>query len=335
MLFKVLPLLALHFSAAQQLAIGIQTFDPNHHIIHAGRETWRRDVLSVIVTNTTETEHKLNTSFKNEFWVAAPNGDFGWNNDSEERYTGVIRITNETLPKGSWDFLLNADDDTIWLLDNVKALVRDLDPDETWFISDALGPDAFGCTFPEEASELGPDGCVHNPPAVPCFRSVMEGSNVCNHEKERSREGQAPSAGVINWSFGNSGQVFSRGWMNSISEADFSACEHCNTTRFDCYGGGDVRIGECSWSFAANGRGIAPTLPYSRTGVRVFGHGFGEIMQHAEAVVAGKHCDDACRFVLDRVLSTDLHHAPEQVWKDETRRFARVYNAAKRILHRV
>ena len=97
--------------------------------------------------------------------------------------------------------------------------------------------------------------------------------------------------------------------------------------------GGDVRIGECLWAFGSNGRGLAPTVPYSHAGVRVFGHYLGEIMSEAHKVIEGNHCDDRCRFILDRVISTDLHHETPERYKQLTQEFSHKYAHAKRILH--
>ena len=100
-----------------------------------------------------------------------------------------------------------------------------------------------------------------------------------------------------------------------------------------CYGGGDVRLGECFWRFAANRAGIGPTVPYSHKDVKVFGHHLGDIMGHAEQVIRGDKCDESCHFVLDRVISTDIHHAPPEEYRRLTHDFSAKYAHAKRLLH--
>lgn len=238
---------------------------------------------------------------------------------------------------------MSGDDDTIFLVDNVLNLVRDLDPNELYYFSDSLPSDGIACTFPEEASEMGKNGCIVTPPAAPCLRSVVESPDVCNSEKVHARgrrklhhgggADEVEAAGGTIWGFGQAGIVTSRGLINSISTEDFSACENCNTSRFNCYGGGDVRLGECFWSFGSNGRGLAPTIPYSHAGVHVFGHHLGEIMAEAHKVIEGEHCDDRCRFILDRVISTDIHHETPERYKQLTHEFSIKYAHAKRILH--
>jgi hypothetical protein len=100
-----------------------------------------------------------------------------------------------------------------------------------------------------------------------------------------------------------------------------------------CYGGGDVRLGECFWRFAGNRAGIGPTVPYSHEGVKVFGHSFGDILSHAEQVIRGEHCDEKCHFVLDRVITTDIHHATPEEYRRLTHHFSRTYAEAKHLLH--
>lgn len=223
-------------------------------MIESGRHSWRRDIPAVIITNGT-VERRIDSPSPHEVWWEAPDLPLiGWNNPSENRYTSQIRFANMSY---DFDWLLGGDDDTIFLVDNVKNLVRNLDPDELFYISDALLGEGFACTFPEEASERGPSGCVKTPPAAPCLRSVLEERNVCRAQRRLLHGGGADEVerpGGTVWGFGQNGFLVSRGLVNSITAADFSACEHCNTSRFSCNGGGDVRIGECFWSFGANQR---------------------------------------------------------------------------------
>ena len=68
------------------------------------------------------------------------------------------------------------------------------------------------------------------------------------------------------WTSGDAGMIISRGAMAAISLAQWRDCVTCKdetgvgdfNSRWirGCYGGGDVRIGECLWRY-----GIAPTRP--------------------------------------------------------------------------
>ena len=149
---------------------------------------------------------------------------------------------------------------------------------------------------------------------------------------------------------GQSGILTSRGLARTISEADFRDCEwcapdrhqlthsrflkRCNSSRFECKGGGDTRLGECFFAFAANRQGIAPTLPFADPEFRIFGHDLQDLMIHADTVNEGRHCDSRCRFVLGNVLSTDIHGASVAVYADACRQFSDKYARAKRILRR-
>lgn len=255
-----------------------------------------------------------------------------------------MRYANQSL---EFDWLLAGDDDTVFLMDNAVDLVRDLDPDDQYYMTDALQPGAVYCTLPEEASERGDDGCVVSPPAAPCTRNVLEHPSVCGANKTRFHPGHFEEAGGAIWGFGQFGFVVSRGTLRSLSEGDMRGCEYCNATDFchgnnerdgvcsggGCYGGGDVRLGECFWRFAGNRRGVGPTAPYSHRGVKVFGHPIHDIISHAERVIRGEHCDETCRFVLDRVVSTDIHHASPSDYKHLTHHFSSTYARAKRMLH--
>ena len=255
-----------------------------------------------------------------------------------------MRYANQSL---DFDWLLAGDDDTVFLMDNVVDLVRDLDPDEAYYITDALQPGSVYCTFPQEASEHGDGDCVVSPPAAPCTRAVLEHPSVCGANRTQYREGHFEVAGGSIWGFGQVGFLVSRGLLRSLSEQDMRGCEYCNATDFchmsneqagvcsggGCYGGGDVRLGECFWRFANHRAGVGPTVPYSHRGVRAFGHNIHDIMGHAERVVRGEHCDEACHFALDRAVSTDIHHATPDEYRRLTHHFSAVYAHAKRILH--
>jgi hypothetical protein len=326
-------------AAAQRLVVSIQTYSPNHYMVDLSRNSWRAGVSTVVITNGT-TERRVSSPFPDEAWWEAPDApSIGWNNPSENRYTSQVRFANQSF---DFDWLLGGDDDTIFLVDNVRNLVRGLDSEELFYISDSLPDDGFACTLPLEASERGPGDCIKTPPAAPCLRSVMEAHDVCLADRVQPRalrgyygggKGEVERPGGTVWGFGQYGFLASRGLIRSVSEPDFAACEWCNSSRFTCYGGGDVRIGECFWSFGANGRGVAPTVPYSHAGVRVFGHDFNNILRHALTVVEGRHCDGTCRFVLDRVLTTDIHHASPCDYARDTSVFTQTYAHAKKLLH--
>ena len=258
--------------------------------------------------------------------------------------------------------------------------VRGLDPQEIYYISDATEDDPYGCTLPEEASERGPADCIANPPAVPCLRSVMEDASVCRSAQVQRGmpNGLVERPGGTVFASGAFGSLSSRGLIDSVSLEDWQHCEFCNGTGpggervdeslplsarpqylFTCYGGGDVRIGECFWAFGANRQGVAPTVPYSRhkdarlarEGVippRVFGggaelggrgaypdspHGDWGIIDWAQAVVDGKPCDHACRWVLERSLSTSVPKMNASATAHRLRHFSATYGKAKRLLH--
>jgi hypothetical protein len=255
-----------------------------------------------------------------------------------------VRFANQSI---DFDWLLAGDDDTVFLMDNVLDLVRDLDPNDPYYLTDALQSNGLACTLREEASERGPSDCIKTPPATPCTRAVLEDSSVCHTEHLVHKEGHIDVAPGNVWGFGQSGMLVSRGLLLSISQADMTGCEFCNVTDFchgynerldvcnggGCYGGGDVRLGECFWRFAGNRAGIGPTVPYSHKDVKVFGHHMAGIVSHAEQVIRGEHCDESCHFVLDRVISTDIHHASAEEYRRMTHAFSTTYARAKRLLH--
>lgn len=173
-------------------------------MIESSRETWRKGVPTLVLTNGS-TPRRIHSPFELEVWYEAPDWpEIGWNNPSENRYTGQarlrstqlispltsavhqVRYANQTL---DFDWLLSGDDDTIFLMDNVIDLVRDLDPDDEYYITDSLiFNESVFCTVVEEASERGPGGCVVSPPSTRCTRAVLEAPDVCRHDKVKVAE---------------------------------------------------------------------------------------------------------------------------------------------------
>jgi hypothetical protein len=157
-----------------------------------------------------------------------------------------------------FEWLLSGDDDTVFLIDKVINLVRDLDPDDQYYFTDNLPSNGESCTLREEASERGPNGCIKSPPATPCTRAVLEHPSVCGSENVHKVPGRMDEPTGTVRGFGQVGFLTSRGLVNSISEADMMACEHCNTSDFchpkskvcsgkQCSGGGDVRARAAFW----------------------------------------------------------------------------------------
>ena len=265
-------------------------------MVESSRDSWRKGVATVVITNGT-TERRVASPSEHEVWFMAPDlPNLGWNNPrcalrwfnqcaassealkslcSENRYTAQVRFANQSI---DFDWLLAGDDDTIFLMDNVVDLVRDLDPNEPFYLTDALQSNGLSCTLREEASELGPSNCVKTPPVTPCTRAVLEDSSVCHADNPAHREGHVDLPPGNIWGFGQSGMLVSRGLLRSISEADMFGCEYCNVTDFchmsnerlgvcnggGCYGGGDVRLGECFWRFAENSNAsVSPDLSHA------------------------------------------------------------------------
>ena len=259
-------------------------------------------------------------------------------------YVSQVRFANKSL---DFDWLLVGDDDTLFLIDNVVSFVRDLDPKSLLHISDATEDEPYGCTLPTEASERGKDGCIVNPPVTPCTRKVMEGAGVCRAElfQHNLPNGMVDRPGGTVFGSGQFGTISSRGLIDSVTEEEWQHCEFCNGTMpggapvdeslpisnraqylFNCYGGGDVRIGECFWAFGGNGAGIAPTVPYSRRKdnaaggggelpLRVFGGGaqLGGTGEYPNGNRANWGLIDHAQAVIDGVAEVSPHAGPVAV----------------------
>ena len=325
------------------LVLAVATHPAHFFLLNASRDTWRKGVRTVVSVPGDGPETLLDVPFPDEVWVQGPDGTgYGWEgrggNKAEQRCTGVVRVAN--LTAGPYDWVLNADDDVVWLMDNVRALLERLDADKPYFITDGFLNDVWtGCAF-EDAADAplvsSRDGrrCERAVPNQPCTRAVLQRPNVCASDvlsQHSAGEWIAARAEVA--AYGNSGYVVSRGLLRSISEGDFYACEMCNTSRFRCMHGADFRLGECFLAFGANGAGIGPTVP-RLDGLGLFGHSFVEVEKAAQHVASGGVCDARCAQVLRSVVSVHLpaHSATPEAYAERLRGFMRSYLRAKELI---
>lgn len=74
--------------ATQRLALSIQTFSGNHHMVTAGRNSWHRGVSTVVITNGTQEKRIESPNPETEVWWTAPDLPLiGWNNVRSPRVT--------------------------------------------------------------------------------------------------------------------------------------------------------------------------------------------------------------------------------------------------------
>ena len=66
--------------ATQRVAVSIQTFSGNHHLVESSRDSWRKGVATVVITNGT-VERRIESPSEHEVWFMAPDlPNLGWNN---------------------------------------------------------------------------------------------------------------------------------------------------------------------------------------------------------------------------------------------------------------
>ena len=67
-------------ASTQRLAVSIQTFSGNLHMVESSRDSWRKGVATVVITNGT-TERRIDSPSEHEVWFTAPDlPNLGWNN---------------------------------------------------------------------------------------------------------------------------------------------------------------------------------------------------------------------------------------------------------------
>lgn len=282
-----------------------------HFLVEVSYE-WRRDVDSFYSTNGSEPRlvrratHPLYRT--SEVWYEYPDGGphcAGCANESlwetpaclhpnycgwvgphglylhESRYLATPSLANLTF-WGDYDFLLYSDAETIWLVDNVDDMLRGVDPGVPSFFVESFFPNSQGaCVFPG-AAEIADPACVRSPALVPCSRAAFANDTRTCFSSKRD---------VQVWGGGDWGMIMSRGLMGNITAQHWDDCVNCRNG-FRCYGGGDVRVGECIFY-----HGFMPTLPsrnYSapESGLRL-GASTSEWSQRYESALEKGSCDNA------------------------------------------
>ena len=73
-------LASVHLVSTQRIAVSIQTFSGNHHMVESSRDSWRKGIATVVITNGT-TERVIASPSELEVWFEAPDlPKLGWNN---------------------------------------------------------------------------------------------------------------------------------------------------------------------------------------------------------------------------------------------------------------
>ena len=277
-------------AGAHRLLVAMPTHrNGGHPYIDASHE-WRADVDSFVLTsgNATREIKRTHRAEDNttEVWLEHPDGgpecvgcdacappdkpcnwtcpipsSCGWCGPHgcrfhEQRYTITPSLANLTF-WGSYDWLLMADGETVWFADNMRAMLRDLDPAVPYYFSASMYPGSDACcAFPSRPEVIKGD-CVWAPHGNPActWATILNASTCASRHADDPATAAHPRAPAQIWNGGNWGLVLSRGLMGRITPEQWLDCVKC-INGFHCYGGGDVRIGECVWW-----HGFAPTLP--------------------------------------------------------------------------
>ena len=259
----LLVLLCAKPARSADLVLALATYPAAHHVLDAGRSTWRKDLYTVVSTQgpNDEPERELEQPFPHEVWVSAPDGGVGWEggggNRAEGRCVGLIRVANRTA--GLYNWLLSSDDDVVWYEDNVRSLTNRLDASQPLYITDGFLNDVWNaCALPADApltplhTSVNGAACQRAPPTQPCLRSVLEQPEMCRSATVRGNQPGTwanSSVPLQVGAYGNAGSLMSRGLLASLSPSDFEACEKCNSSSFTCMFGADWRLGECFLAF--------------------------------------------------------------------------------------
>lgn len=255
------------------------THSAAHHLVDMSRE-WRRNINSFYSTNGTHTKIVKNTTDPvyntSEVFMEYPDGPIectnchnvsthdkkglgcerpwacGWQGPHgfywhEQRYLATPMLANITFTN-QYDWMLFSDSETVWIPENVERMVKKLNPSTPFFIAESFFPHTRGaCVFPGHTPILHPT-CTESPDIVPCTHAaILNTDDDCAHTEGPGQE----------WAGGDWGFLLSRGLMQHITKEQWQKCIDCDEKiGHVCYGGGDVRIGECIFS-----NGFAPTLP--------------------------------------------------------------------------
>ena len=269
------PLRPATYERTHRYLVAGATHPRMHYLVEESYD-WRRDVDSFYTTNGTvsrEVRRKTHPHYRtSEVWYEHPDGGphcltcanistfntpgcphpnfCGWGGVHgfywhESRYLATPSLANLTF-WGDYDFLLYSDAETIWVVNNVDAMLQDINPGVPFFFIESMFPASQGaCVFPGREPIVDP-GCVRSPAFVPCTKqALLNDSTTCYSKKQE----------VQIWGGGDWGMIMSRGLMGNISAQEWDDCVNCRNN-FNCYGGGDVRVGECVSFY-----GFAPTLP--------------------------------------------------------------------------
>jgi hypothetical protein len=80
MLALALVLFSIATVSPQRIAVSIQTYNGNHHMVESSRDSWRKGISTMVLTNGTA-ERMIESPSEHEVWFEAPDlPKIGWNN---------------------------------------------------------------------------------------------------------------------------------------------------------------------------------------------------------------------------------------------------------------
>jgi hypothetical protein len=317
----LLPLLLLLLHCAcraahadeARIVLVVPTYPPRYDLVAAGRDTWRKGVRTLVITEgPTEAPIPSPISPPNalETWWQYPNDlrPDAWKK-GDQKFAASYRIANETFGD-SYDWIAIGDDDTVFFMPAVRALVQGLDASIPFILSDVVSfcspgkcKDAKTCSLPRDAPHGGASGasgnvsssaaCVRAPAVEPCTRAALEAPGVCDIP--------SPWYGFP-FPCGRNGALISRGMMRVLNASAWrTRCEEPNTLK----GGGELRVYKCLWD-----EGYAMTDPTPGDDPSFCAMGFTgpeDVLKTARAVVAQNgSCDAACDRILHRTVSLSV-----------------------------
>lgn len=292
-------------------------------IVQAGRQ-WHQGIKTVVAINDPSlvSRYAADAGTVNEVWVDYPDDT----PPLKAKFPGDPRaaftpwLAHKAVGGLGYKWILYGDDDTVWFVDNTLKLLKDLDPQMPYIISDNLW-------WSDVEGTIGNQPNLRAPRCLPCNHSSSEFGDLvkqrpfnapigcpCTAEQLCNAPDLAdyfdddcsiPRHGVRTYSIhGGAGAIISIGLMKAIS---YEWMEECLSK--EQAPGGDGLLMACLWraGYAVTDPGFSFYHPELRMFDPVSQEGRQLLYAFTEGLSGG--CDASCQTLLSHVVTSHVRSA--------------------------
>ncbi|DBA89858.1 TPA: hypothetical protein ACH3X2_004716 [Trebouxia sp. C0005] len=307
----------------QDLLVAFPADEAHVPLVQAGRQ-WHKGIKTVVTVNDPAlvTKHAADAAASSEIWVdyADDTPPLRAKHPGDPRAAFTPWLAHAAVNGSGYKWMLYGDDDTVWFVGGVLDLLKDLDPDMPYVITDNLW-------WSDVEGTVGSQPNIRAPRCLPCNHSIKGFEDILSQRPFNApaacpctaealctapdlapffdQQCNVPRHGSRTYSMhGGAGTIISIGLLRKIS---FEWMETCLWQ--EQAPGGDALLMACLWKagYAITDPGFSFYHPELRMFDPVSQEGRQLLYAFTEGLSGG--CDESCQTLLTHVVSSHVRSA--------------------------